>query len=358
MQKAAPSVVPLAPAIAPCRTENVMQLFKTTTLLAALLAAGLSHAAELRVLTHSSFAVAKPLLAEFEKQNGVKLSIIKAGDAGEMVNKLILTRANPIADVVYGIDNTLIGKAETAGVLLPMSDKGGAVALPGAVSIDYGYVTLNYDKAWFAKKQLPLPKTLDDLTRPAYKDLLVVENPATSSPGLAFLLSTISAMGEAKAMAFWGKLRDNGVKVSKGWTEAYYTDFSRNGGARPIVVSYATSPAAEVFYSKEKLTASPTGNLLLPGAVFQQVEGAALVKGGKEAALARKFVDFLRSDAVQKDIPTSMWMYPVQPGIALDPVFQHAEKPTAHTTPDSRQIAAKTSAWVGKWTRIVLKSGQ
>jgi thiamine transport system substrate-binding protein len=94
-----------------------------------------------------------------------------------MVNKLILTRANPIADVVYGIDNTLIGKAEAAGVLLPMSDKGGVVSLPGAVSIDYGYVTLNYDKAWFAKKQLPLPKTLDDLTRPAYKDLLVVENP-------------------------------------------------------------------------------------------------------------------------------------------------------------------------------------
>ncbi|NWK78957.1 thiamine ABC transporter substrate binding subunit [Aquitalea sp. LB_tupeE] len=335
-----------------------MQLFKTTTLLAALLAASLVNAAELRVLTHSSFAVSKPLLAEFEKQNGVKLSIIKAGDAGEMVNKLILTRANPIADVVYGIDNTLIGKAAAADVLLPMTDKGAAVSLPGAVSIDYGYVTLNYDKAWFAKKQLPLPKTLDDLTRPAYKDLLVVENPATSSPGLAFLLSTISAMGETKAMAFWGKLRDNGVKVSKGWTEAYYTDFSRNGGARPIVVSYATSPAAEVFYSKEKLTASPTGNLLLPGAVFQQVEGAALVKGGKEAALARKFVEFLRSDAVQKDIPTTMWMYPVQPGIALDPVFQHAEKPTAHTTPDSRQIAAKTTAWVGKWTRIVLKSGQ
>jgi ABC-type thiamine transport system substrate-binding protein len=167
MQQDYPSVVSLAPAIALCRTENVMQLFKTTTLLAALLAASLVNAAELRVLTHSSFAVSKPLLAEFEKQNGVKLSIIKAGDAGEMVNKLILTRANPIADVVYGIDNTLIGRSRWR--MLPMTDKGGVVSLPGAVSIDYGYVTLNYDKAWFAKKQLPLPKTLDDLTRPAYK---------------------------------------------------------------------------------------------------------------------------------------------------------------------------------------------
>ena len=256
-----------------------------------------------------------------------------------------------VADNYYVYRDRISFSTEPAGLT-------GQPQLPGATSIDYGYVTLNYDKAWFAKKQLPLPKTLDDLTRPAYKDLLVVENPATSSPGLAFLLSTISAMGETKAMAFWAKLRDNGVKVSKGWTEAYYTDFSRNGGARPIVVSYATSPAAEVFYSKEKLSTSPTANLLLPGAVFQQVEGAALVKGGQQAALARKFIAFLRSDAVQKDIPTSMWMYPVQPGIALDPVFQHAEKPAAHTTPNQQQIAANSAGWVGKWTRIVLKSGQ
>ena len=189
-----------------------------------------ASAAELRVLSHSSFTVSKPLLAEFEKQNGAKVSIIKAGDAGEMLNKLILTKANPIADVVFGIDNSLIGKAQQAGVLAPVPAalaQGGKAALPGAVSIDYGYVTLNYDKAWFAQRQLALPKTLEDLTKPAYKNLLVVQNPATSSPGLAFLLSTIAAMGEDKAFAFWGRLRDNGLKVSKGWSESYYTDFSK-----------------------------------------------------------------------------------------------------------------------------------
>lgn len=52
-----------------------------------------AFAADLRVLTHSSFAVPKPLLAQFEKQAGVKLRITKTGDAGEMLNKLILTRA-------------------------------------------------------------------------------------------------------------------------------------------------------------------------------------------------------------------------------------------------------------------------
>ncbi|MEO9386871.1 thiamine ABC transporter substrate-binding protein [Chromobacterium phragmitis] len=338
-----------------------MKLFPKLVVVALSLAGLSAQAAELRVLAHSSFSVDKPLLAAFEKQTGAKVSIIKAGDAGEMVNKLILTKGSPIADVVFGLDNSLIGKAEQVGALAPLPAelaKGGKVSLPGAAAVDYGYVTLNYDKAWFAKNKLPLPKTLNDLTQPAYKNLLVVENPATSSPGLAFLSATIHALGEDKAFALWGKLRDNGLKVSKGWTEAYYTDFSKNGGSRPIVVSYAASPAAEVFYSKDKPADAPTANLLLPGSVFRQVEGAALVKGGKEPKLARQFIAFLRSDAVQKDIPTRMWMYPAMDNIPLDPVYKHAEQPAAHDTPDSATLAAKQRGWVGRWTRVVLKSGQ
>ncbi|MBX9296908.1 thiamine ABC transporter substrate binding subunit [Chromobacterium piscinae] len=338
-----------------------MKLFPKLIVVALSLAGLSAQAAELRVLAHSSFSVDKPLLAAFEKQTGAKVSIIKAGDAGEMVNKLILTKGSPIADVVFGLDNSLIGKAEQAGALAPLPAelaRGGKVSLPGAAAVDYGYVTLNYDKAWFAKSKLPLPKTLNDLTQPAYKNLLVVENPATSSPGLAFLSATIHALGEDKAFALWGKLRDNGLKVSKGWTEAYYTDFSKNGGSRPIVVSYAASPAAEVFYSKDKPVEAPTANLLLPGSVFRQVEGAALVKGGKEPKLAQQFIAFLRSDAVQKDIPTRMWMYPAMDNIPLDPVYKHAEQPAAHDTPDSATLAAKQRAWVGRWTRVVLKSGQ
>ncbi|WP_028533976.1 thiamine ABC transporter substrate-binding protein [Paludibacterium yongneupense] len=328
--------------------------------IAFVLAAGIAHGDELRVLAHSSFDLPKPLLADFERQAGVKLVIVKAGDAGEMLNKLILTRAHPIADVVFGIDNSLIAKALDAGVIDPYVQKAGArpshVGLPGGVaSVDYGYVTLNYDKAWFAKNHLPLPRTLDDLTRPAYKNLLVVENPATSSPGLAFLLSTISALGEDRAFALWARLRANGVKVSKGWDEAYYTDFSRNGGSRPIVLSYATSPAAEVFYSKEKLTESPTANLPLPGAVFRQVEGVALVKGGGERQAAGKFIDFMRSDAVQKALQTTMWMYPAVDATPVDPALRFAAIPAAHQTPDENTIHRKAAAWVARWTQVVLR---
>lgn len=325
-----------------------------------------AHSADpvpLRVLTHSSFDLPKELLAQFEKDAGVKLQIVKAGDAGEMTNKLILTRARPIADVVYGIDNTLAPRAQAAGVLEAYDGPAArrAAAAPVGehlVPVDLGYVSLNIDKAWFAAKGLALPTRLEDLAQPAYARLLVVQNPATSSPGQAFLQASITGLGEEAAFAWWASLRANGVKVVKGWTEAYYTEFTRNGGTRPIVVSYASSPAAEVFYSKEKLSESPTANLFLKGGVFRQVEGVALVKGGNPAAreAAGRFIEFLRSAPVQQALQTSMWMYPAEAGAPRAEVMkQHASEPAAFDNPPAAEAIAKNKAWLQRWTRVVLK---
>jgi thiamine transport system substrate-binding protein len=314
---------------------------------------------ELRVMVHSSFSLPKPLLAQFETQNGVKLAVIKGGDAGEMLNKLVLTRAQPVADVVFGIDNTLVGKALAAGVLEPMpmqaaevldTDLGTSLA-----SVDYGFVTLNYDKATVTKSGLALPKTLQELALPAYKGWLVTPNPATSSTGYAFMLATISSMGEEPAFAWWAQMRANGLKVVKGWSEAYYTEFARNKGAYPLVVSYATSPAAEVFYSKEKITDSPTASLNLKGGVFRQVEGVGLVKGGAQRDVALKFVDFLRSAPVQEALQTSMWMYPVQAKTARAEVMRHAAEPAEYEALAVPLIATKGADWIARWTKVVLK---
>jgi thiamine transport system substrate-binding protein len=320
----------------------------------------LAQAAEkLRVMVHSSFEVPKPLLVQFEKQNGIKLAIIKGGDAGEMLNKLILTRAKPVADVVFGIDNTLVSKALGANVLednLPQAKDDSQGGLGTAVAaVDYGFVTLNYDKAALAKSGVALPKSLQDLTLPAYKNWLVVPNPATSSPGYAFLLATISSMGEENAFAWWAQMRSNGVKVVKGWTEAYYTEFTHNKGSRPLVVSYATSPAAEVFFSKKKITESPTGNLFLKGGVFRQVEGVALIKGGGQREAALKFVDFMRSPPVQEALQTNMWMYPAQANTSRAEVMRHAVEPVEFETPDAQIVATKGADWVARWTKVVLK---
>lgn len=319
-----------------------------------------AHATDLRVLTHSAFAVPKPLLEQFEAESGIQLHISKSGDAGEMLNKLILTRGAPVADVVFGIDNTLVGKALAAQVLDtytgPAAGRASSVTLSGPViPVDYGYVSINYDKAWFAKKKLALPKSLDDLAKAPYAKLLAVQNPATSSTGNAFMLATIGAMGEEKAFGWWARMRSNGLKVAKGWSEAYYTEFSQNGGAYPLVVSYATSPAAELFYSNGKFTEPPTGSLTLPGGVFRQVEGVALVKGGAARPAAEKFIEFMRSPAVQKGLQTEMWMFPVEAGVARSDAMRFAPEPAAHASPSAQDVASKGAAWVLRWTKVVLK---
>lgn len=314
-------------------------------------------------MVHNSFSLPKPLLAQFEAQAGVKLSIIKAGDAGEMLNKLILTRAQPVADVVFGIDNALVVKAQAANVLevhgsattTTTTTTGSAQLGAQVAAVDYSFVTLNYDKAAVAKSGVPLPKTLEELTQAPYRNWLVVQNPATSSPGYAFLLATVAGMGEEKAFNWWARMRANGLKVSKGWSEAYYTEFSRNGGTRPLVVSYATSPAAEVFYSKEKISESPTASLFLKGGVFRQVEGVALIKGGGQREAAGKFIEFMRSGAVQEALQTSMWMFPIEARTPRAEVMRHAPEPATFDSLPPEAIADKGSQWVSRWTQVVLK---
>lgn len=299
------------------------------------------RAADLTLLTHDSFELPAALIEQFERQNGVQVNILKAGDAGQMLNKLILTQGS-IADVVYGIDTTLFTKAKTAGVVRAETFKW----------IATGYVNLNYDKAMKG----PLPKRLEDLTSPKYKDMLVVENPATSSPGLSFLLSTLHHFGPQKAWAFWAKLRDNGLKVTQGWSQAYYTEFSRNGGSYPLVVSYASSPAAEVFFSKQKLTESPTGNLFLQGGVFRQSEGMAVTASSKNVALGKALIQFMQSAKVQAQIPTSMWMYPTAPNIPLPDVYRFAQKPTAFYAPKPTDpLLMQVDALIQKWNAIVIE---
>ena len=312
---------------------------------------------EVRLAAHKSFSLPKGVIARFERENNAKVSVIQAGNANEMLNKLILSRANPIADAVYGLDNANIGKAREMGVLADEQPKSlpVSVGLPSVLAVDYGYVTLNYDKKWFAEKKLPLPKTLQDLTSPEYKNLLVTPSPATSSPGLSFLMANIGGMGEAGAFKWWAQMRQNGVKVAKGWSEAYYTDFSHNGGAYPLVVGYAASPAAEVYFSKGKYSEPPTGNLFLKGGVFRQVEGAAVLKGAKQPELAAKLVQWLQSGEVQRAVPSEMWVYPAVKNTPLPEVFRFAQAPKHTDSPSRADINAKQRGWVGRWIKTVLK---
>ncbi len=316
----------------------------------------------LTVMTHDSFDVSEAVVAEFEQSNNVKLNFLKSGDAGSALNKAILSKGNPLADVFFGVDNTFMGRALEADIFeastSPASVPENLMAYTQGklTPVDYGDVCLNYDKAYF--KSIAPPQSLDDLLKPEYKGLLVVENPATSSPGLAFLFATIAQFGDPGYLEFWKALRANDVKVVDGWETAYYTDFSGSSGKgpRPIVVSYASSPPFEVYFSEGKLTEPPTGVVVGPGACFRQIEYVGVLKGAKNRDLAFKFVDYMLGVRFQEDIPLKMFMYPANPSAQLPEVFiQFAVKPLAPATLDPEMIQKNREVWLERWIEAVLR---
>lgn len=353
----APTAVPAtaAPTVAPATTAPT-EVQPT--------AAPAAGATELVVVSHDSFAVSDTVLQEFETANNAKVSILKSGDAGAALNKAILAGAsNPLGDVFFGVDNTFLSRALKADLFEPYKPAGAdAIAAQYQLDpqfrmtpIDYGDVCLNYDIAWFKSKSIAPPTTLADLVKPEYKSLLVVENPATSSPGLAFLLATIGTYGD-KYLDYWKQLRANDVAVSDGWEDAYEAQSTWSGkGTRPIVVSYATSPAAEVFYSDGKYTTPPTGNVLGDGACFRQIEFAGVFKNAKQPALAHKFLDFMVSKSFQEDIPSQMFVFPVNPAAALPDFYKFAETPKNPAKVTADEIDANRDTWIKQWTQAVLR---
>jgi thiamine transport system substrate-binding protein len=320
----------------------------------------------LTVMTHDSFQASQGVIAAFEQANNVKVVFLQSGDAGAALNKAILSKDAPLADVFYGVDNTFLSRALDSGIYEPYASPLLAKIPAGfqldlqdrALPVDYGDICINYDKAFFATRALPLPTSLEDLVKPEYKDLLVVENPATSSPGLAFLLATIKHFGTEGYLDYWRSLRLNGVVVVDGWETAYYTNFSGSSGhgPQPLVVSYSSSPAAEVIYASPPLTDAPTASILGPDTCFRQVEFVGILKGTAHLALARKFVDFMLSQQFQEDMPLQMFVYPVNSNASLPQEFiQYAQVASQPALLDPAVIAANRDQWIADWTGAVLR---
>lgn len=312
------------------------------------------------LVTHDSFALSDGLLERFEEETGRAVEVVAAGDAGTLVNQLVLTKDAPLGDVVFGVDNTFASRLVDASVLAPYTP----VALPAEAAqlldaegagvltpVDQGDVCVNADLDWFEEKGLALPETLEDLAKPEYKDLLVVSNPATSSPGLAFLLATVGAFGEDGFEGYWQSLVGNGVKVVDSWEDAYNVDFSGvEGGPRPLVLSYSTSPAFTVSDDGSRTTTTA-----LLDTCFRQTEYAGVLAGAQDEEGARLLVEFLLSDAVQADVPASMYMYPANPSIELPLEWeQYAPLAEEPFTVEPAAIAEHRDEWIERWTSVVL----
>ena len=318
----------------------------------------------LTVMTHDSFAISEETLLAFENEYNAHVELLPAGDAGAALNQAILSKDNPLADLFFGVDNSFMSRALDADIFTAyepaaLSEVDSALQLDDShrlIPIDYGDVCLNYDKAWAGD----LPASLADLTDPAYKGLLVVENPATSSPGLAFLLATIAEFGvdgEYDYLAYWADLRANEVMIANGWEEAYYGSFSvASDGKRPFVVSYASSPAAEFIYADPPVEAAPSGSLTADGMCYRQVEFVGILKGSAHETLAQQFVDFMLTKTFQEDIPLNMFVFPALNSAALPDAFtQWAEQPANVNAIPPADIEAHREEWIEAWTDVVLR---
>lgn len=315
------------------------------------------------VATHDSWAMSKKVLKEFTAKTGYTVKIEPNGDAGQLTNKLVLTKGSPIADMTYGIDNTFASRAVDEGVLADYTPKG----LPSSASsyalkdpadarqltpVDYGDVCVNIDDAWFKQHKVTPPRTLDDLTKPEYKGLFVTPGASSSSPGLAFLLTTIAAYGDHWP-DYWSKLMANGTKITSGWSDAYEVDFTAGGGKgdRPIVLSYSSSPP----FTIPKGASKPTTSALLD-TCFRQVEYAGVLKGAKNPAGAKAFIDFMTRKSFQRALPDNMYVYPVDRTVALPADWAKYAKtaPEPFTVPPA-EIAKNRSTWLSQWSDVTTR---
>lgn len=311
------------------------------------------------LVTHGSFAMSKELQAAFTKDTGYTVKISQSGDAGELANKLVLTKGSPLGDVVFGVDNTFASRVTSAGVLedyspraLPASAKTYALADPAGARqltpVDNASTCVNVDTTWFAKRKIAPPNSFEDLLKPEYKNLFVTPGAPTSSPGLAMLLATVGKFGDPGWQDYWKKLVANGAKITSGWEDAYNVDFTQGEGKgdRPIVWSYDTSPAFTVSGGKSSTKA-------LLNTCFRQVEYAGVLKGAKNPAGARALVDWMVGKQFQAALPEAMYVFPVDSSVELPSDWaKFAKQPTDPIEVDPKQIAAKRQGWLTTWQDV------
>ncbi|MDY6867119.1 MAG: thiamine ABC transporter substrate-binding protein [Chloroflexota bacterium] len=320
----------------------------------------------LTIMTHDSFAISEELIAQFEEEHNVTVSFVRSGDTGSALNQAILSKENPLADVFYGVDNTFLSRALEEGIF-ESYDSPMLEVIPNefkidpdnyALPVDYGDVCINVDKSYFEENNLAIPTSLEELTQPEYNGLLVVENPATSSPGLAFLMATIAQFGDDGYLEYWEKLDENNLAVVSDWETAYYTNFSGSTGQgpQPMVVSYGSSPAAEVIFAETELEEAPTASIIGPNTCFRQIEFVGILKGTSRRELAEAFIDFMLNPAFQEDIPLQMFVFPVNPNAELPTEFiEHVQMPDQPATLPPHLIDQNRETWINAWTETVLE---
>ena len=298
---------------------------------------------EVTLLAYDAFTPKEGIFDAFTAATGAKVKVVTGGDSGVLISKAILTAGTPEGDVLWGLDNTLLSRAQKAELLTSYEP------------VDTGDICVNFDKQWFASRNIAPPTSLEDLVLPTYKNLLAVQDPVASSPGLGFLLGTIAHFGVDDWQNYWKSLKENGVHISPDWTSAYTIDFSGSSGKGkyPLVVSYGSSPPAEVLYAEKPIDIPPTA--VIESTCFRQTEYVGALRGTRNPNLAAKLISYLLDVPFQESMPLSLFVFPVNKEANLPDLFtKFAVAPKNPLTLEPADIEKYRDAWLNSWREIVL----
>lgn len=316
-----------------------------------------------RLVAYDSFTPPADVLNKFTADTGISIEVLLKGDTGTMLNTAIIAKDQPFADVMWGIDSTFLSRAVSSGVMGPhgITDSTTNPALRPTVGADL-LIPVDTSEVCVNADTTALPGSadfgFDSLVDPASKGQFVVENPATSAPGLAFLLATVAKFGETGWQGYWTRLKANDVKVVNGWDEAWNTEFSGAGpGKRPLVVSYSSSPVASVLFGADP-AATSTPLAVLKDTCIGVVEYAGLLANNDTAheADARTVLEFLMSQPFQAELATNLFVYPARTDVALPDIYTRlgigpVDSPLS-VSPE--RVQAMRDTWIDEWTDIVL----
>ena len=298
---------------------------------------------EVILLAYDAFTPKDGIFDAFTAATGAKVKVVTSGDTGTLISKAILTVGNPEGDVLWGLDNTLLSRAQKAELLTSYEP------------VDTGDICVNYDKQWFASRNIAPPTSLEDLALSTYKNLLTVQDPVASSPGLGFLLGTIAHFGVDKWQDYWKSLKANGVHIAPDWTTAYTIDFSGSSGKGkfPLVVSYGSSPPAEVLYAEKPIDTPPTA--VIESTCFRQTEHVGALRGTRNPNLSAQLISYLLDVPFQESMPLSLFVFPVNKQATLPDLFtQFAVTPKNPLTLEPADIEKNRDTWLNSWRDIIL----
>lgn len=288
---------------------------------------GILMASNLVVYTYDSLLpLAKIAFPIFEEKYGVTVEVRSYGDAGAVLSKVIAEGKDSSVDVVIGIDNILAKRALEEDIFLSYKPEGAQKISDESLVFDKSWKLTPYDFGSLAivydPEELGVLEMngLMDLTDKNFRKKLIIQDPRTSSTGLAFLVWTYEAYKD-NFDEFWRKLKPSILTVTMGWDDAFG---KFEAGEAPMMISYATDGAYSYeYYGGTKYKA------IIPGDVgYGQIEGAGIVKWTDEADLSKKFMDFILSPEFQSNIPLNQWMFPVIE-VPLPESFKYAVEPSS-----------------------------